>query len=523
MTYKVWIADDEPIVRKAMQTLIDWKSIGCELAYLAVNGLEVMERLRRETPDILVLDIQMPGKSGVDIARYIQEKRLPCKVILLTAYADFSYAQMAVKYDVVDYVIKTGAFDDLVASIEKAKTKLLEESAEKNTENSGVLKEVFLKSVFDGSLYQEEDIIRGAKEAGIRFQAGYLVVVCHFRMGQDKERGYTYSSLQNFFRMVFEQELVYSMAAGRDVMVLLLDGMTADFHEEIQKKCGEVIEMMDNFMKMYVYIGISGLGEGIPELKKRYDEAEYAEGKSFFDERSKINYFQGYKNDTKEILENMEQGIENLQYRMRKGNRGEAMEEFHRIIRYQKESGGSVSTILEVGIRICALCKKMLSDGGKTLHDITPFQEDLPKKIYRCRHVSEYEELMRIVIESTADYMDGAADRKSTLVCECEKYIDENFEKCITVSEISRHIGVSLSYLSRIFKEATGNTIINYINEKKVEKAREYLEKTDMKIYEIAEKLGFENSTYFSYFFKKYVGMSPKEYKGEGDDAGTSQ
>lgn len=515
MVYKVWIADDEPIVRKAMQTLIDWKSIGCELVYLASNGLEVMEKLRRETPDILVLDIQMPGKSGVDIARYVQEARLSCKVILLTAYADFSYAQMAVKYDVVDYVIKTGAFDDLIASLEKAKAKLQEERMENKAEKGGAWKEVFLKSVFDGSLYQAEDIVRRAREAGICFESGYLVVVCHFRMEQDKERGYTYSSLQNFFRMVFEEKLVYSMAAGRDVMVLLLDGVSGDFHAEMQEKCGEIIEMMDNFMKMYVYIGISGPGEDILELKKRYDEAEYAEGKSFFDEKSKINYFQGYKNDTKEILESMEQGIESLQYRMRKGNRYEAMEEFDRIIRYQKESGGSVSTILEVGIRICALCRKMLSDAGRTLQDITPFQEDIFKKIYQCRHVSEYAEIMSIVIESTADCMGMAADRKSTLVCECEKYIEENYEKYITVSEISRHIGVSLSYLSRIFKEATGNTIINYMNEKKIEKAREYLEKTDMKIYEIAEKLGFENTTYFSYFFKKYVGMSPKEYKGE--------
>lgn len=120
---------------------------------------------------------------------------------------------------------------------------------------------------------------------------------------------------------------------------------------------------------------------------------------------------------------------------------------------------------------------------------------------------------MRTIIGSTADHVSVASSNKSRLIYECRQYIDEHYEENLTVSEISRHIGVSLSYLSRVFKASTGNTIINYINEKKIEKAKDYLANTDMKIYEIADKLGFENTTYFSYFFKKYTGMSPKDYK----------
>ena len=121
VAYKVVIADDEPIVRKAMQALIDWEGMDCRLVRLAANGQEVMEELQIGKPDILILDIQMPGLSGIDLAKYVWENKLPCRVILLTAYADFSYAQQAIKYDVVDYVIKTGAFDDLVTAVEKAK------------------------------------------------------------------------------------------------------------------------------------------------------------------------------------------------------------------------------------------------------------------------------------------------------------------------------------------------------------------------------------------------------------------
>lgn len=295
MVYKVLIADDEPIVRKAMQTLIEWEKLECDLIGFAANGQEVMEMLGRAIPDILILDVQMPGVSGIELAKYVWEKKLSCKVILLTAYADFSYAQSAVKYDVIDYVIKTGAFDDLVVAIEKAKDKIKLTEFERNVESKKVLKENFFKSVFDGSLYLQEDIRKKADKADISLVEGYLVIVCHFRAREDKERSYTYSSLQNFFHMVFDEKLVYSLAVDKDVMAIILDHISMDFYEDIHKKCEEVIEIMDNFMKMYVYMGISNLGNDIFELKQRYEEAESAEGESFFNDKSKINYFQERK------------------------------------------------------------------------------------------------------------------------------------------------------------------------------------------------------------------------------------
>lgn len=207
---------------------------------------------------------------------------------------------------------------------------------------------------------------------------------------------------------------------------------------------------------------------------------------------------------------------EELRYLIKKGKTEEALAAFHKLIAYQKAMEGNTNTALDSGISILTWCRKVLADFDKTLDDLMGGQTDFSKMIYQCRHVSEYTEILEKVIGVTTKYIAVAVSKKNIIVYECEKYIEENYEKCITVSEVSRSIGVSLSYLSRIFKEATGNTIINFINEKKVEKAKEYLGRTDMKIYEVAEALGFENTTYFSYFFKKYTGISPKEYKEDG-------
>lgn len=513
VAYKVVIADDEPIVRKAMQALIDWEGMDCRLVRLAANGQEVMEELQNGKPDILILDIQMPGLTGIDLAKYVWENKLPCRVILLTAYADFSYAQQAIKYDVVDYVIKTGAFDDLVTAVEKAKAELRRAEEEHDLENQEALRENFFKSVFDGSLYQEEEIRARARQAGISLEGGYFVTVVHFRPREDKQRDYEYSSLKNFFSMVFEHRLVYSLVISRDVMAVILDEIPEDYQKLMQGKCAEVAEMMDNFMKLYVYIGVSGRGEDILELKKRYQEAEYAEGASFFNEKSKINFYTGVMVQKSEDLVRIEKEMENLTHSLRKGSKVDAFDAFASILECQEESGGPVSSIVETGLRIYAACRKLLAEHDQNIHDIVPCAGSISKRIYSCRHLNGYYEIMRTIIGSTADHVSVASSNKSRLIYECRQYIDEHYEENLTVSEISRHIGVSLSYLSRVFKASTGNTIINYINEKKIEKAKDYLANTDMKIYEIADKLGFENTTYFSYFFKKYTGMSPKDYK----------
>lgn len=122
--YKVMMADDEEYMLEAMEKLIDWKKMDCELIYKAKNGQELLDHIRIEMPDIIITDIKMPLVTGMEIARYVYEQMLPAKVIILTAYADFEYAQEAINYDVCGYIVKTAVFDKLPEMIQKAIKKL---------------------------------------------------------------------------------------------------------------------------------------------------------------------------------------------------------------------------------------------------------------------------------------------------------------------------------------------------------------------------------------------------------------
>lgn len=410
MTYEVMLADDEPIMRKALQTLIDWKAIDCEIVYVAENGRDVLHYLKDKRPDILITDIKMPGVDGIEIAKYIFEKKLSTKVIFLTAYADFSYAQSAIRYNVVEYVTKTGAFDELLRAVERCKALLSENKLLVSEEREARL-ENFFRGVYDGNIYTE--ITARYEQLNLEV-TNYAVLFFKFLMDDTKERSKRvklYDSLKNFFHLAFAEQIVHGMFYKKDMYGLMLKCPVKNEHAKIglRETCTKVMDMMDNFMELYVYVGISAIHENVEELPDAYEEAQYALNHSWFEKSDKLNFY------TEEMKD----------------------------------------------------------------------------------------ERMPVV----------SHDTKQRLVKESLAYIDKHFQEAMSVADISRKLGTSASYLSRIFKESTGETIIRTINNKRIEKAKAYLTETDFKVYEVADILGFENVTYFSRFFKKHTGMSPKEFK----------
>ena len=122
--WKVLVADDEAYILEALDKLIDWQGLGCELVCRVSNGKEAIEQLGRIRPDIVITDIKMPIMDGLQVARHIYENYAAMQVIILTAYADFSYAQKAIDYGVFGYVVKTDILETLPETIGKAIQKL---------------------------------------------------------------------------------------------------------------------------------------------------------------------------------------------------------------------------------------------------------------------------------------------------------------------------------------------------------------------------------------------------------------
>lgn len=140
--WKVIIADDEPIVREGLQVLIDWKDLGYDLIEVCSDGAEVLEAIEKNCPDILILDIQMPVMTGLEVAKYIYEKYPEIYIILLTAHAEFKYAKEAIEYQVKKYIVKTNLIDDLSLVLKELNKSLEEEKGERKIKDRDILSDV---------------------------------------------------------------------------------------------------------------------------------------------------------------------------------------------------------------------------------------------------------------------------------------------------------------------------------------------------------------------------------------------
>ena len=124
--WKVVAADDEAYIREALKSLINWEKMDCNLIAVLEDGQELIRYIEKESPDIIITDIQMPEVNGIEVCKYLYETTPETQIIILTAYSDFDYAKSAIKYSVCDYVLKIAIMDELPKALEKATGKLTE-------------------------------------------------------------------------------------------------------------------------------------------------------------------------------------------------------------------------------------------------------------------------------------------------------------------------------------------------------------------------------------------------------------
>lgn len=173
----------------------------------------------------------------------------------------------------------------------------------------------------------------------------------------------------------------------------------------------------------------------------------------------------------------------------------------------------SVEYVKLTGVLLCSLCSKLLSVYNVSIPDILNNSSDIYKQIFLSKSINDVFSLITDIVRASSNYL-GSGERQSNYIIKnvlC--YIKENYNKQINLQLIANHIHMNSSYLSRLYKKKTGDTVTDTINRLRIEKAKELLLKSDIKSYEVAEMIGISDSAYFSYVFKKYAGMSPKDYK----------
>jgi two-component system response regulator YesN len=540
--YRVMIVDDEPVIRKYIISFISWQALGCKVVYEARNGCEALEYIKLNHVDIIIADIRMSGMDGIELSKYICQNYPFIKVIILTAYADFAYAQSALRYNVVDFVVKTNPDEKLVEAIKKAII-LIEQQKEiekkmKHLEdkvcNSIIeMTEKLIIDIINGIITNPKDIENKAKALNLDiknyFIIAFLVLKTHGKgnapehndsilMTTQTEYNNLPFSIKKFISLALKKYNHYTATINKHLLVAIVSFENSDKNANIKPliiTCNDILKMSNNFMKFNISIGISQMHSRLYRLPQAFREALNAVSWKFSGDSGISVFTEGKHKNITDFFTIARKYIDQIINFIREGDQKNAISALTEFFSELKSSCEPVERIKGLSMLLCSHCFSLLPDPDMELFSHSENETDILRQIQECHSAHSLFVLIRSVIISVSEKIRLNTGKKNYLVREVNQFIKQNYKYKVSLTAIARQLHINSSYLSRVYKKETGISITEALNRYRIEKAKKLLDNSTNKIFEVASSVGIEDPAYFTHVFTKYCGQSPSEYQGK--------
>lgn len=528
--YKLLIVDDEEEVRKGILKKIEWNSYGFEIIGEAENGKEALEIAERTLPDVVLTDIKMPFMDGLELTKQLKEKLPIAKVIILTGFDEFEYAHKAISLNVIEYVLKPISSVDLIEVLTKTREKLDKEIEEKRNidalrkhyiESLPILKGKFLTNLINNSM-KKEDIIEKAKKFNINLK-GDTLVVSNIKINYLKEDiSFEEKEFLTFSMLNIIEEIVHKHNMGtaftNEINVIII----SNFNDMSRSKCvrellralEEIIQSIQKYLKLVITIGVGAFCSDITLISDSYKKSISALDYSVILGNNKVIFIDDIEPESKDkiIFDDLREQV--LTSSLKVGGKEEIINAldliFGEIITAKASIKDYQIYLMEVITTILKVAKRMDVNLSEILGD-----DNLFDSIDKFNHIEDLKEwLMQICLKIKEGIDKERQDSSKLLVSNAIDYINNNYtDRELSINNICSHLHISTAYFSSIFKKETKTTFVNYLTGVRMEAAKELLKTSNLKSFEIAEKVGYSEPNYFSYSFKKTFKLSPSEYR----------
>lgn len=536
--YKVLIIDDEPIIRKGLKNIINWKQFDCEICGEACDGVEGMQCIRDQLPDIIITDIKMPEVDGLTMIKEIKNIVPDCKMVILTGYRDFEYAQEAVKLGAFDFVLKPTKIEEMTTILQRAvkELKFLKQKEEEMNQlkmhfeqNIPVLREKLLNDIIFRINTNEQEILEKLELYHMCIDEFTLLTVendeeeLNSKLNQYDKHLYQFGII-NIFEETFSDAFhVSNISLNNKQVAFILQPLHGHKIEVsiIEEKAGQLQEIIRSCFDFTVTVAISSAGTGALALPDKLKECmEALEYKFYLGSDSVIFYHDlktFYKINDDNLLDDLRKSLTDA---IKTGNDNQVQKRLREI--YERINGKGLLdkktikrfywTILNDVNHIRTV---MLSDD----HDKPAGSIDvgsLYHMIEECESIEDLNALLGGVARQITEKINHFNNRSIKLVLQkAIDYLQQHYHEPVTLNDVAKHVYVSTYYISRMFTKQLGKNFVDCLNEIRIEKAKELLKDAQYKTYEIAEMVGIPDAHYFSRQFKKYTGMTPTEYRAQ--------
>lgn len=523
---KVAIADDEERICQLIKMLVDWEALGMEIVGIASNGIEALEVVRKERPDILITDIRMPGCSGIELIKRARELQPSLYMIIISGYAHFEYARTALKYGVSEYLLKPINQKELLVSLKKLKECIGEERKEKEARTSMVeertndikrLRSVLIQDLLSGHIRAgngEEiqrqyhfDIKQGAN------QAFCLYLNYEKKDENDRTEELVWERAKKIFESGLERYCNDWILYQRDSFLYGVMNYSTKQTEEIRKLLRDCLNQMEAAKSlmgvMQFALGLGAAKKEPGELTCSMEEAQLAVQERFLCgdgrllekiERVPVLYEQKLLDKyTRKIGHALE--IQNI-------------EEMERAVGELKQAACTTPNVhgWELFELVCAAGNIFVMQLEVRERDVLlqTFQQNLTgasgaEELFEQLLIFEKEQITEIIRAREAD--------SARPVRKAKCYIQNHYGEQITLEEVSAEVGLSTAYFSVLFKKETEVGFAKYLMNVRMEQTKILLRETNLPVAEICKKVGYNDLKHFTHTFEKQAGVKPAVYR----------
>ena len=545
---KIFLAEDEVVVRETIKRMIPWEELGFELVGEAADGEMALPLLIRQQPDLLITDIKMPFMDGLTLARLAKKEIPGLKVVILSGYDDFNYAKQAIGIGVEDYLLKPITKNALIERLSEIRSRYEHEKTQKEyyekfqremqayEKNSS---RDFFEALVDGSMDMME-VYKRAEKLGLDIVAeAYNVLI--FTMNCDEDfsgQRDEYSSweaeslelLENFFAGHSSAMLFRSNIFSYGV---LLKGQRETIEENTRACVDEIRKILsrqDGRREWFLAVGQSV--ERLSQIQKSYHTASrafsqrylYDENILYYDEMETMEHPGGQaETEDNAYLQKVDVNALNpaiLQKFLSNGLQEETenfvKDYFYAIGQEPMESLVFRNyVILNVRFSVISFIKglgcdtnemesadteEVFAESGKNMESAIAYAKKMISQAIEIRDQNSGNK-NRSILKTAVDFIDS-------------HYMEED----ISLNTVANVANVSSNHFSALFSQNMGQTFIEYLTTLRMNKAKELLRCTGMRSSEIAGEIGYKDAHYFSYLFKKTQGMTPSDYRKARED-----
>ncbi|MBN2655995.1 MAG: response regulator [Spirochaetales bacterium] len=499
MEYKILIAEDEKHTRNCLEKFVPWADLNISVLDFATDGEEAWNMFSRGSYDLVLTDIRMPRMNGIELCRKIKSANSRIPVIFLSGYSDKEYLFSAISLQVLQYIEKPIDYGEMETVLRQAVAELENTKLESEIRKAG--HSDLLYKLCSGE--SSQDISDSAiKESfpDLDMENNFCCLLLTW-LGPEKD-----AIDANYIIQYFKQRGIALVAAQKSSGEILA---VLSSHEANQNRLSQEILafLKDKSNEFFITLGSS-----VPTIRNLYQS--YSEARKLQDKRFYLNIpaFRRIGPEPPRRFGEGEEALSSFSEIVTEGSKIKLCTFIDNLtIKIRSKEDTEIEMIQDLFINLANILPKADSENAGPIK--SDRAEMCWKKITSCRSLDQ---LLEYLKEETIKHFEKAEkDRQGNQkIRQIKQFIEENLNNPdLSVQAICNTIYLSSEYMSRFFKQQTGESPSQFISSRRIEKAKELLRDPEMKIYEITDSVGLRDSNYFTRIFKKHTGMTPREYR----------